>query len=563
MGEPKKKLRTIDAPFVVLGPSGVAIRDRLKHLTAGDEKVLRLVGEHLGHLASLDLKARCAEGLEHTSDTWATRKQGLTAESSSRWAGSITKATHDQWALSRRCQLAHVQGLEAGVRTLMHRLSQPVGEKGTKHAPGGYRSKGEWFRKTRRLAILEHRLDAARADREAGVVHVVRGGRTLLNIRHNLEAALLTETEWRQRWEAERWFLAADGESGKRFGNETIRVAPDGEVSVKLPAPLAHLANAKNGRYVLTSKLAFKHRGQEWRDRIDDNRAVAYRIHYDAPRGRWYLTASWQRPVVRTIPLETARDKGMIGVDTNADHFAAYQLDAHGNPTGEPHRFSYDLRGSADHRDAQIRHAITQVLHWAKRAGVAAIAIENLDFATEKTREKHGRRKRFRQLISGIPTGRLKARLVSMAAEQGLNLVAVDPAYTSMWGDEHWRKPLTSTKRKMTRHDAASVAIGRRALGHPIRRRTAPPPHHRSDGAGHRTVQADSGARGREETRPRAPGARTRSVQPDAERKRATRASKTVRDVRSDQVWGQDSLLLTDEERYGVVPIQRPGVSRP
>ncbi|TJZ52224.1 transposase, partial [Streptomyces piniterrae] len=210
----KKQLRPIGDPFVAIGPSGVAVRDRLKRLTPEDEKVLRLVGKHLGHLASLDLKARCADGLEHNSDTWAARKHGLTAESSSRWAGAVTKATHDQWALSRRCQLAHIQGLEAGVRTLMHRLSLPVGEKGTKRAPGGYRSKGEWFHKSRRLHVLEHRLDAARAEREAGVVHVVRGGRRLLKNRHNLAAAKLTETEWRQRWEVERWFLQADGESG-------------------------------------------------------------------------------------------------------------------------------------------------------------------------------------------------------------------------------------------------------------------------------------------------------------------------------------------------------------
>ena len=137
----KKQLRVIADPFVVLGPSGVALRDRLKHLTPEDEKVLRLVGEHLGSLASRDLAARCRDGLEHSTETWAARKQGLTADSSSRWAGSITKATHDQWALSRRCQLAHVQGLEAGVRTLMHRLSLPLGEKGTKRATGGYRSK--------------------------------------------------------------------------------------------------------------------------------------------------------------------------------------------------------------------------------------------------------------------------------------------------------------------------------------------------------------------------------------------------------------------------------------
>ncbi|MGY1452973.1 IS200/IS605 family accessory protein TnpB-related protein [Streptomyces sp. SS8] len=545
MSEPKKP-RPIEAPFVAPGPSGVAIRDRLKHLTTEDDKVLRLVGGHLGRLASQDLKTRCADGLDHITDTWAARKQGLTASSSSRWAGAITKATHDQWALSRRCRLAHIHGLEAGVRTLTHRLSQPIGERGTRRAPGGYRSRGEWFHKSRRLAALEHRLDVARAEREAGVVHVVRGGRRLLGNRHNLEAAQLTETAWRKRWEAERWFLAAGGESGKRYGNETIRVTPEGEVSLKLPAPLAHLANARNGRYVLASRVAFAHRGGEWRDRISENKAVAYRIHLDVERGRWYLTTSWTRPAVRTVPLDTARAQGMIGVDTNADHLAAYHLDPHGNPIGNPRRFFYDLTGSAGHRDAQIRHAISRLLHWAGRCGVKTIGLENLDFTAEKTREKHGRRKRFRQLICGIPTGRLKARLVSMAAEHGLSIVAVDPAYTSMWGAQHWAKPLTSKNRKMSRHDAAGIAIGRRALGHPVRRRTAPPHDDRSDRRGHRTAQAGPGAGGREGTRPpvteRAHDARRRIGE---QRTREPSASNTVRDACSSGSRHQMSLLDT------------------
>ncbi|MET8129243.1 IS200/IS605 family accessory protein TnpB-related protein [Streptomyces sp. NPDC005231] len=546
MADKKKQLRTIDPPFVAVGPSGVALRDRLKHLTPKDEKVLRLVGEHQGRLASGDLKARCEAGHKHDNDAWASRKRDLTEQSSSRIAGAITKATHDQYGLARRCLLAHVQNLEAGIRTLRHRLSLPIGEKGSKRAPGGYRSKGEWFHKSRRLATLEHRLDVARDEWKTGHVRVVRGGRRLLKNRHNLQAAQLTEREWRQRWEAERWFLAADGESGKRFGNETIRVTPDGEVSIKMPAPLAHLANSKHGRYVLASKVAFAHRGDEWRDRTEANRAVAYRIHLDVERGRWYLTASWQRPAEQTIPLETARARGMVGVDTNADHFAAYRLDRHGNPVGDPCRFPYDLSGTADHRDAQIRHALTRLLHWTKQTGAQAIGIENLDFAAEKTREKHGRKKRFRQLISGMPTGKLKARIVSMAAEHGIAIVAVDPAYTSMWGDQHWRKPLISKTRSMTRHDAASVAIGRRALGHPIRRRTAPPQHHQRDDAGHRTVQADPGDRGREETRrpvaERAHDARRRT---GTTRTRGISASKTVRDARSTGTWAQGSLLDT------------------
>ncbi|WP_406379006.1 IS200/IS605 family accessory protein TnpB-related protein [Streptomyces sp. NBC_01618] len=538
-------VRELAAPFVVSGPCGVAVRDRLKHLMPQDEKVLRAVGEHQGRLASRDLRARCADGLEHGAETWASRKRDLTAQSSSRIAGAITKATHDQWALARRCQAAHIRNLEAGIRTLRYRLSLPIGQKGTKQAAGGYRSQGEWFHKSRRLAALEARHATAVRDRQAGRVRVVRGGKRLLNTRHHLTQARLTEEQWRERWEAERWFIAADGESGKRFGNETIRVTPDGEVSIKLPAPLAHLANAKHGRYTLTSTVAFAHRGVEWADRITANRSVAYRIHRAVDRGRWYLTASWQRPVVKTIPLETARARGLVGVDTNADHFAAYHLDPHGNPIGNPHHFPYDLSGTTAHRDAQIRHALTRLLHWAKQAGVTAIAIEDLDFTTEKTREKHGRRKRFRQLISGIPTGKLKARLVSMAAEHGLSIVAVDPAYTSMWGAQHWQKPLATPHRRMSRHDAAGIAIGRRALGHPVRRRTAPPPHDRSDRAGHRTAQARPGIRGRDGTRPPATDHAPGGVPPNGTRKRGPSASNTVRDAPSTHQWVQDPLMRT------------------
>ncbi|MEU1185284.1 IS200/IS605 family accessory protein TnpB-related protein, partial [Streptomyces sp. NPDC005820] len=363
-------LRPVAAPFVALGPTGVAVRTRLKDLTPGDEKVLRLVGAHLGSLASKDLKARCTDGLEHSTESWAGRKRDLTAESSSRWAGSITKATHDQWALARRGQAAHVRSLEAGITTIRHRLSLPVGQKGTRRAPGGYRCAHEWFNKTRRLHVLEDRLKKVRADFEAGRVHVVRGGKRLLGTRHHLGTAQLTEAQWRNQWEAGRWFLKADGESGKRFGNETIRITPQGEVSIKLPTPLAGLSNARHGRYVLAAQVRFPYRGQEWADRVEANRAVAYRIHHDTERGRWHMDASWQIPPTKTIPLDAALADGVIGVDTNADHLAAWRLDIHGNPIGHPRRFCYDLSGTRDHRDAQVRHALTRLLNWAKTCGV-------------------------------------------------------------------------------------------------------------------------------------------------------------------------------------------------
>ncbi|WP_333492450.1 hypothetical protein [Streptomyces camelliae] len=240
-------LREMAAPFVTLGPSGVAVRTRFKHLTSEHEKVLRLVGDLLGTLACRDLKARCAAGLGHDTGHWAERKRALTQEPSSRRAGSATKASRDQWALARRGLLAHIHSLEAGIATITHRLSLPVGEKGSERAPGGCRSRREWHAKARRLHVLADRLERARADWQAGVVHVVRGGKRLLKTRHHLQAAHLTEERWRVRWQAERRFLAADGESGKRYGNETIRVTSDGEVSIKLPAPPAHLPRVVRG----------------------------------------------------------------------------------------------------------------------------------------------------------------------------------------------------------------------------------------------------------------------------------------------------------------------------
>ncbi|APC35736.1 transposase [Nocardiopsis dassonvillei] len=501
-GTGARRLRSIADPFLAPAPTGVSVRDRLKGLTPRDETVLRAVGAHLGSLASTDLAARCADGTGHDKDSWAARKRELTAESSSRWAGALTKASNEQWALARRSRLAHLHRLQTGIDTLRHRLSQPLKTPGTRGAPGGYASRQEWHAKSRRLTTLEHRHAAAVAAWEEGRVRVVHGGKRLLHSRHHLERAQLTEAGWRARWEAARFFLQADGESGKRHGNETIRITPEGQVSIRLPAPLAHLANAAHGRYVLSGRVAFAHRGAEWADRVEADGAVAYRLHLDTGRGRWYVTVSWTPQAVPALPLQAALAHGVVGVDANADHLAAWQIDTHGNPTGNPRRFAFELSGSASQRDAQVRYALSRLLRWATAHGVRAIAVEDLDFAREKSREKHGRRKKFRRLVSGFPTARLRSRLVSMAHTLGVAIIAVDPAYTSRWGAQHWQRPLTTKRRKVSRHDAASIAVGRRTQGHPVRRRTAPPPHHQGDGVGHRTAQAAPGSHRREGNRP-------------------------------------------------------------
>lgn len=110
-------------------------------------------------------------------------------------------------------------------------------------------------------------------------------------------------------------------------GGPIRRPNVDGEVSIRLPAPLAHVANAPHGRYILTGLVSFAHRGDEWAQRVSANHAVAYRIHHDPATGRWYVDASWRRKPAPTVPLAALRTGEMLGVDMNADHLAVWRLD--------------------------------------------------------------------------------------------------------------------------------------------------------------------------------------------------------------------------------------------
>ena len=105
--------------------------------------------------------------------------------------------------------------------------------------------------------------------------------------------------------------------------------------------------------------------------------------------------------------------------------------------------------------------------------------VEDLGFDDGRVigRETMGRGqrgKRFRRDVASIPTAKFKTRLVAMASRMGIAVIAVDPAYTSKWGEEHWKKPLSTGKREVSPHEAAAIVIGRRGLRLRARRRVLP-----------------------------------------------------------------------------------------
>ena len=476
-------LRPLAAPFVAAAPAGARVRTRLQ-VSAQDEAVLRAAGRHLGSLAGRDLAARCAEGrldAKGRAASRARRKRAMTAESSSRWAGAITRTSEDQHRLAVQNLRAERATLQARIRRIQARLLIPAGGKAGRVR--GYATPAERHAKTIRLHALHARL--ARVDRrlEAGTVPVVRGGKALLRKRGNLAATGLTEQRWRREWESARLFLTADGEKDKAWGNETIRWNPDaGWLEIKLPGPLARLANQPHGRYRLSCPAGFSYRGDEAAAQAATG-AIRYDISHDPARGRWYIDASWKAVPAPAPSLDQLRAAPVLAADLNNGHLAAWALTPDGNPAGPPMTIPVDLAGlPSATRDGRLRAAISSLTRLARQLGCRAVVIEDLDFADarEQGRERagsrpaRGRRGRgFRRLVAGIPTGKFRDRLVQMTANAGLSVIAIDPAYTSRWGREHWLTPLQEQASPIpaSGHHAAAVVIGRRALGHRARRR--------------------------------------------------------------------------------------------
>jgi hypothetical protein len=488
---------------VAAAPAGARIRTRL-HLSDAEAAALAGIGSFLGSVYRTELAARVELGrLGHKAHAaWrAQRIQALTTVSSSRWAGTITRAVEDQYQLGMRALTVHLSDLRAAVQVLEQRCALRPGDREAiptgahrSRRRRGYRSAGEWFAKTRRLAILRERLAAAQEALDAGRPSVTMGGKRLWRNRNHLDEAGMTEPRWRAHWDAARMFVTADGESGKAGGNETIRVDGAGRLRIKVPAALVD----QHGTHIdVAAPVAFGHRGAQWAQRVAGRRAVRYDISYDSSRGRWYLDASWKQDTVVVPPsIDKLRTGPVLGVDLNADHLAACVLDESGNPVGDPITIPVATAGlAASRRDGRVRAAITTLLDAAAHAGCAAMVIENLDFADARavgrdTMGRGKRGKRFRRTVAGIPTAKFRTRLTAMAARRAISIIGVDPAYTSKWGAQHRVKPLQQqTSEPVTGHHGAATAIGRRGLGHAIRRRPAGPRN------GQRTVAGTPPAR--------------------------------------------------------------------
>ena len=194
--------------------------------------------------------------------------------------------------------------------------------------------------KRRRLANLRFRLAGLEADVAAGRVRLCFGSKRLWRRQYALEANGYDSHEewlvdWRESRSSEFFVLGSrDETAGCQLGVATI--AEDGSLNLRVRMPDA-LAE-QHGKYLLIENVRFAYGHEQVLAALQSNaeytrcrrehgekasratklgQAISYRFKRDARGWRVFVTTR-----MMDVPVVTARRRGAIGVDLNADHLA-------------------------------------------------------------------------------------------------------------------------------------------------------------------------------------------------------------------------------------------------
>ncbi|WP_243123453.1 IS200/IS605 family accessory protein TnpB-related protein [Thermaerobacter sp. FW80] len=302
--------------------------------------------------------------------------------------------------------------------------------------------------KKRRLAMLRARLEAAEA--RTGSPPICFGSRRLFHRQFHLEAnGFASHDAWRKAWrDARSQSFFCLGSKDERSGNQTCSLLGD-RLRLRLPNALA----GRFGRHVWLQGVRFPYGQDVILAALASGQAISYR--FVRKNGAWYVFATTERPAA---PITTSRRAGALGADLNPDRLAVAEVDRFGNPVAA-RDIRLPLQGKRREQvKAILGDAVADLVAWAKGAG-KPIVVEHLDFREKKTRLRE-KDKRYARKLSAFAYGKFSALLMARAAREGVEVLRVNPAFTSVIG-----KVKFMARYGLSPYAAAAVAIARRGLG--------------------------------------------------------------------------------------------------
>lgn len=326
------------------------------------------------------------------------------------------------------------------------------------------KAKFKLHQKKRRLALSRDRQAAIRDERKRAAPSLCFGSAKLFNAQYHLEEnGFADHADWQKAWRADRasqfFCLGSKDEAG---GNQTCTssASEDGTIALRLRLPDAIWRDLGLPKHLAIGPISFGYGHEVIVAAIQAHasgrgEALSWRFVRDA-KG-WRVFVSTFQPLDDTAASFT---NGCLAVDMNAGFLAVAIVDAAGNPKGRLTVPMLTQHRRTDQVEATIGDAVARIVALAKKHGVP-VAIEDLDFEAKKTRLREECSPGMARMLSAFVHKTFRAMLERRAAREGVAVIAVNPAYTSLQGRVRFMD-----RYGLSVHHAAALTIGRRAMNH-------------------------------------------------------------------------------------------------
>ncbi|MBR2768256.1 MAG: IS200/IS605 family accessory protein TnpB-related protein [Solobacterium sp.] len=290
-----------------------------------------------------------------------------------------------------------------------------------------------------RLCRLEHRLAKTKE------IHICFGTKKLFRAQ---ETIYTDHSIWKRKWNLSRNHrMQISGRKDAKSGNFLFGYDPGRH----------ELSYRSADGEVIRFKCEFPY-GQEQIDRVikdnlsrNNRTAVCFAIELTG--GSVLITCMVTPPAEQKYGF--LKD-GAVSIDTNVDRIALSVLDGNGNQL-ERKVIPFNIAGKTSEQAEHIlSHTLEQVYQICRQTG-KLLVMEDLDIKQKLS--KYGSSKRNR-ILSGFASSKITQLVEGKSDKYQIELMKVSPSYTSQIGKIKFMK-----SHGQSVHEAASMVIGRRALG--------------------------------------------------------------------------------------------------
>ena len=276
------------------------------------------------------------------------------------------------------------------------------------------------------------------------------GGKKLWQSQFNLEEnGYQNHEQWLADWRNTRSSqFTIVGSKDETSGSQNCQFLADGTLKVRVPRCYESIF----GKYYLLENVRFPYGQKDVDYALNNPQALTFR--FLRKEETWYVFCSLDLPVV---PTQTSRKNGMMGVDLNSLVIGWSYCDTEGNLKAKG-QISINVQDkNKNQTKAIIGDAVKQLVDLALVYG-CPIAIESLDFSRKKiTMKEQG--VRYSRMLSNFAYSCFHQMLVSRAFRFGIEVISVNPAYSSLIGLTKFMSLYG-----LSSDTAAALVIARRAL---------------------------------------------------------------------------------------------------